>query len=426
MPGHEFGTWVRQLDSLSTLMAKGIGSIDKGMRAAFAENTIVPEIDEHGMASIELIGVALSRVPFWAFLMGAEVFSLSDAKDTVDALALNNAVAGLTIHMDSPGGSTSGTPELAAALRAFRATGKTVTVKASGVLASAAYWIASAADVIEMTPGTLAGAIGVYTVLADTSAADEAAGIKYTTVASGGVKGAGADGKVTDDLVGMVRQIVEQSAQQFIADVAANRGLDPAAVKALATGAVWFAADAKGLGLADAITLPPGVAAAPLTSTTAAPAAPTPTAASVAEGSPMKILAPALAAVCASYAADVPAVLADATAGLDEATIRTNAESRKAGALVKAKDDQITALTAQVTAAKAEAATEQAAHATTKASLATIQAELNALKGFKPSHKDVGAGAGANAQLKTQDELKAMTPSEKATFFAAGGKIASA
>lgn len=426
MPGREFGNWIRQIDSMAALLAKGIGTIDKGMRAAFAENTIVPEINAQGMAHIELIGVALNRVPFWAFLMGAEVFSLADAKETVDALAQDNAVAGLTITMDTPGGSVTGTAELAAALLAFRATGKTVHIKAQGMLASSGYWIASAANSIEWTPGTIGGAIGVYNVLADTSAADEAAGIKYVTVASGGVKGAGADGKVTDELIGVVRQIVDQSAQQFIADVAANRALDLAAVKALATGAVWFAAEAQGLGLIDAITYPAGVSPSPTTANgpTGAVIAPTPIAASVAEGSRMKILAPALATLCAAFAADVPAVIADAQAGLDEAQIRTNAETRKSAALVKAKDDRITELSAQVAAAQAETAAAKAAHDVTKTELATAKDDLAKAKGFIPKHKDVGAG-GTGASEKSAEELAAMTPVEKAAHYAAADQAAS-
>ena len=58
-------------------------------------------------------------------------------------------------------------------------------------MASAAYWIASAADKVVASPSSTVGSVGVYMVVADYSKAAEAQGIKMVVIKSGKFKGAG-------------------------------------------------------------------------------------------------------------------------------------------------------------------------------------------------------------------------------------------
>jgi len=61
-------------------------------------------------------------------------------------------------------------------------------------MASAAYWIASAADRVVASPSATVGSIGVYIAIPDYSAAAEMAGIKMVVIKSGKFKGAGIEG----------------------------------------------------------------------------------------------------------------------------------------------------------------------------------------------------------------------------------------
>ena len=87
------------------------------------------------------------------------------------------SISAIVLDVDSPGGSVFGVEELATEIRAARGT-KPVVAVANSMAASAAYWIASQADELVITPGGMVGSIGVLTAHEDISKAQEMAGIK--------------------------------------------------------------------------------------------------------------------------------------------------------------------------------------------------------------------------------------------------------
>lgn len=75
--------------------------------------------------------------------------------------ALNDPeISGIMLRVDSPGGLITGVEELASTIAAARGQ-KPIVAYAYGNAASAAYWIASAADKIVAGPTTMLGSIGV-------------------------------------------------------------------------------------------------------------------------------------------------------------------------------------------------------------------------------------------------------------------------
>ena len=86
-------------------------------------------------------------------------------------------------HVDSPGGTVAGTPETANLVRQAAQTKRVVAV-VDTLCASAAYWIASQANEIVMTPSAEVGSIGVLCVHMDLSGMLEAAGVKATVLRS--------------------------------------------------------------------------------------------------------------------------------------------------------------------------------------------------------------------------------------------------
>ena len=81
------------------------------------------------------------------------------------------------LDIDSPGGTVAGTPELAATVASINAQ-KPVYAFSSGLMCSAAYWIASQARAIYATPSAQVGSIGVVQAVIDDTAALDARGIK--------------------------------------------------------------------------------------------------------------------------------------------------------------------------------------------------------------------------------------------------------
>lgn len=109
-------------------------------------------------------------------------------QSTLANLGNDKAVRAIVLDIDSPGGSVYGIPELGATLREVSAKKRTIAV-ANPMIASAAYWLASQAREIVVTPSGDVGSIGAIWIHADWSAALEKAGIKPTIVTSSEHKG---------------------------------------------------------------------------------------------------------------------------------------------------------------------------------------------------------------------------------------------
>jgi hypothetical protein len=77
------------------------------------------------------------------------------------------------------------------------------------------------------------------------------AGIRLHLVSSGGIKGAGADGRVTDAKLADEQRVINQMCASFVETLSAGRGRD---MSSRATGQVWLASDAQRIGFIDTIT----------------------------------------------------------------------------------------------------------------------------------------------------------------------------
>ncbi len=106
--------------------------------------------------------------------------------------AINGAIAdrnvkALVLDVDSPGGSVFGVQEVADEIYKARGT-KPILASANSLAASAAYWIAAAADELFVTPSGEVGSIGVYAAHVDVSKSQELKGLKTTLVSAGKYK----------------------------------------------------------------------------------------------------------------------------------------------------------------------------------------------------------------------------------------------
>ena len=164
------------------------------------------------------------------------VFSTPRGTAFVREMAANPECKGLLIEVASGGGDVSGVQELCAAIRSF---GKPVAAYIH-CACSAAYWAISGAGKIYGGRTSQVGSLGTYAVLCDYSKELEQEGIKLHLVSTGEMKGAGADGVITEAYIEQVRGIVTGINDEFKADVASGRGVETAA---LFDGRVWLAKD---------------------------------------------------------------------------------------------------------------------------------------------------------------------------------------
>ena len=163
-------------------------------------------------------------------------------------------VRAVVIDTDSPGGMVYGVPELAKKIFEARGT-KPIIAIANSLMASGAYWIASAADEIVVSPGAEIGSIGVLAVHADISRALDKVGITMSVMSAGKHKAEETEfAPLTDEARQAIQGRVDRYYQMFTKAVAQHRGVSATAVRGgFGEGRVVGAEEAVSLGMADRV-----------------------------------------------------------------------------------------------------------------------------------------------------------------------------
>jgi capsid assembly protease len=163
-------------------------------------------------------------------------------------------IGAIVLDVDSPGGTVSGGIEAADAIYRARAV-KPIIAVANTQAASAAYWLASQASELYVTPSGTVGSVGVYMLHEDESGWLEKAGLKMTYVHAGEYKVEGNSYEPLGEAARAEMQAwVDACRTQFIAAVARGRGTSPEAVLDLyGKGRLLRAEDARSVGMVDGI-----------------------------------------------------------------------------------------------------------------------------------------------------------------------------
>jgi len=200
-----------------------------------------------GVAIIPIDGVLDKRVSAMARQSGAT--GLDDIEGMLVQALQDDAVQGIFLDVNSPGGSVTGTPELAKKIAAA-ATVKPVVAYTDTLMASAAYWLAAGANAIYASESASVGSIGVYMAWTDSSRAYEMAGLKTELIKHGKYKAAGVEGlSLTDEQRELMQQSVDQIAGWFNAFVSKYRAAMP---ESAMEGQTFFGVDAVAVDMIDA------------------------------------------------------------------------------------------------------------------------------------------------------------------------------
>ncbi|MFN6044020.1 MAG: S49 family peptidase [Verrucomicrobiota bacterium] len=218
--------WLIQPDALHAMVQASRTFHDRAATLTAAPSNSLLSV-ENGVGVVAIEGPILRKPDLFArAFMGAN--DSDEIGDAIREASERDDIKAVFLDIDSPGGTVAGTPELAAAVASLNER-KPVYAFSSGLMASAAYWIASQARAIYATPSAQVGSIGVVQAFLDQSAALESAGLKVEVFSVGKYKAMGAPGsRLTDDQRELIQSNLEDIAADFHAAVLARGRSIPA------------------------------------------------------------------------------------------------------------------------------------------------------------------------------------------------------
>jgi len=251
--------WAIQREKLGVLADVLVG---RAVGDAFLPGELAAAISDARAASIAKIdgavalilveGVLAQKMDMMSAMSGGT--SYSALKASLHAAMSNEDVKAVVLDIDSPGGAVPGADELATEIRRLRGE-KPIIAQVNSLAASAAYWLASSADEIVVTPSGKAGSIGVYTAHDDVSVALARRGIKRTYISAGRYKVEGNETEpLGEEALAHIQESVNRSYGRFIEAVAAGRGVSRSTVEdRFGQGRVFYAEELLDRGMADRI-----------------------------------------------------------------------------------------------------------------------------------------------------------------------------
>lgn len=206
-----------------------------------------PSIDKKSIALIYTVGAIMEG----SVDQGA---GADDIADAITAAYKDEDIEAIVLRVDSPGGSPSASESIRRALIRAQEKDKKVIVSMGPVAASGGYWVATHADKIFASSGTITGSIGVVMGKFEASQLWQNIGINW----EGPQIGENADIWSINqpfDASATVRMnaLIDDTYDAFLSRVAEGRDMPKDKVRSLAKGRVWTGEQAQKIGLVDEI-----------------------------------------------------------------------------------------------------------------------------------------------------------------------------
>lgn len=211
-------------------------------------------IVQDGVALIGIDGVVAKKMNLFTRISGGA--STQMLVSSIDKARNDPSVKSALLVIDSPGGTVDGTSDAADAVRRFRDE-KPIVALADGLMASAAYWIGSAATAVYAANSTTAiGSIGVVASHVDMSEYEKKIGVKTTEIYAGKYKRIASDrAPLSDEGRATIQEHVDYLYSIFVEAVAQNRGVSVEAVlENMADGRIFVGQRAVDAGLVDGVS----------------------------------------------------------------------------------------------------------------------------------------------------------------------------
>lgn len=247
---------VRPRDQIWAIEAKSLASICRAVAAVDLTSLLPPpEPGDYevinGAAVIDICGpIEKSKTLIGWLFDSTETQHVH--KQLQNALG-DSSVDRIILRIDSPGGTVSGTDDLAQAVYAASEV-KPVIAFIEDLGASAAYWIASQASTVYATRSSIVGSVGTFSVVEDWSAAYAAMGVAVHIVKAGRFKAIGAPGSaLTSDQLEHLQQNINSINRVFLNAVRTGRGLSSKELSVISEAGTFVGREAFDVGLVDGI-----------------------------------------------------------------------------------------------------------------------------------------------------------------------------
>ncbi len=355
-------------------------------------------------AIMDLNGPMMASVPWWFSWFGVGAFDMTLGAEAITSLDADPDIDKIIVRADTPGG------EAGIALENFstaiRNSQTPVVFEVGDMLASAGLYAGANASQINAQPLSRIGSIGTYIVMIDSSKAAENEGVKVHLITNKGatVKGAGVQGtEVTDEMIAEMQAWIDPLNDAFVQNVSNGRGMTESQVRAINTGQMFFAQEAKELGLIDTISTPAEIGGHSSPDNQANQ-----------RESEMDI---ALAKLAGAYPAhsDVIISMAEDGKGVDKIEARVlglevEAQHKQAVDRADTADAALASMTEERDAEKARADTAEAK----SAELQTELDESGKIDGVTDPGSALDGGSVATASA---EEIESMEPAKKAAYY---------
>lgn len=214
----------------------------------------IPLLTKMGSTAMISISGSMSKsVSLLDMLFGDNVTSYTSIRSAVDIAARDDSIDQVIFHIDSPGGSLGGLHSTGKDIARLSQVKDTVAF-VDNQATSAAYWLAASTNKIVATEMAQLGSIGVITVMQDISRQAENEGIKFIPIYAGKNKADGFPGTAfTDEEIARIQARIDKTYNFFLTHVAESRNLSISSADKWADAQVFYAGEAKVVGLVDEI-----------------------------------------------------------------------------------------------------------------------------------------------------------------------------
>jgi len=222
--------------------------------STYADKLETDRIQATKSASSDKIAVVYAEGEIVDGGSGADNVGGDDLASTLREVRGDKDVKAVVLRVNSPGGSVLASEVIQREIRKLREEKKPVVVSMGTYAASGGYWISAYGDYIFAEPTTVTGSIGVF-------------GLKFNIKDIANEHGVAFDGVKTapfadvdtmtrpwnPDEQKLAQTLVDNIYDSFIHKVSEGRKIPEDKVYEIAQGRVWTGADAKDLGLVDAL-----------------------------------------------------------------------------------------------------------------------------------------------------------------------------
>jgi len=226
------------------LLTVGVAFVGVRMARGFATSVFAP----YNVARVAVEG-PIARRPGGAVPLQPTLTTADDIVDQIERATENEAVRGLLVKLNTPGGEVVPSDDIRRAVEAFD--GPTIGY-ATDTCASGGYWIASGCDHVVAREGSIVGSIGVIASRVTGAGLLDRLGLTYERLVAGDYKDAGAALKdMESEEREYLQGIVDDYYEAFVDRVTDGREeLDEASIRET-EARVFLGEEALELGLVD-------------------------------------------------------------------------------------------------------------------------------------------------------------------------------